>query len=160
MGQQEEGSKQDEPQDTSFSNLPMTGLPLAGAIFGMCLGGPVGLLAGAKLGGVAAVGGSILGYTGASVIKEQKEIRAHIDDYYMKEPELYTLTPREEVVLARRRQSERAPPESPRRFGSRRERLLVPGSPEGRWREAEREGRHQEGGEAPWGEEGREETWR
>ena len=48
----------------------MAGLPLVGAMFGLCLGGPVGLLAGAKLGGVAAVGGSILGYTGASVIKE------------------------------------------------------------------------------------------
>ena len=24
-----------------FSTLPMTGLPLAGAIFGLCLGGPV-----------------------------------------------------------------------------------------------------------------------
>ena len=25
----------------NFSSLPMTGLPLAGAFFGMCLGGPV-----------------------------------------------------------------------------------------------------------------------
>ena len=38
----------------------MAGLPLAGALFGLCLGGPVGLLAGAKVGGLAAVGGSIL----------------------------------------------------------------------------------------------------
>ena len=30
-------------------------------------GGPVGMMAGIKLGGVVAVGGSILGYTGAKV---------------------------------------------------------------------------------------------
>ena len=45
------------------------GLPIAGAILGLCVGGPVGLLAGAKLGGVAAISGSILGYTGASIIR-------------------------------------------------------------------------------------------
>merc|ERR1712173_151786 len=53
---------------------PIASLPLAGAVFGLCLGGPVGLMAGAKIGGVAAIGGSILGYAGASVIKEQKEM--------------------------------------------------------------------------------------
>ena len=62
-------------------------------------------LAGVKLGGVAAVGGSILGYTGACVIKEQKDIRKHIDDHYKNEPKLYVLTPKEEAVLARRRAS-------------------------------------------------------
>ena len=35
----------------------------------------MGILAGAKLGGVAAIGGSILGYTGASIIREQREMR-------------------------------------------------------------------------------------
>ena len=48
------------------------------------MGGPVGLLAGAKLGGLAAIGGSILGYTGASVIREKREVRrlllAHSQD--------------------------------------------------------------------------------
>ena len=119
-------------ENPNLSNLPMTGLPLAGALFGMCLGGPVGLLAGVKLGGVAAVGGSILGYTGASVIKEQKEMREHIDEYYTKEPDLYTLTPREEVMLTKRRQSERTPPQSPGRLsasGSRSSRVLPPPSP-------------------------------
>merc|ERR1719369_1644679 len=91
---------------TSYSSVPMAGLPLVGAMFGLCLGGPVGVLAGAKLGGVAAVGGSILGYTGASVIKDQRELRNYIDEYYTKEPDLYTLTPREEVMLTKRRQSE------------------------------------------------------
>ena len=135
---EEDGKKEGEVEDNggddpNLSSLPMTGLPLAGALFGMCLGGPVGLLAGVKLGGVAAVGGSILGYTGASVIKEQKEMREHIDEYYTKEPDLYTLTPREEVLLTKRRQSERTPPQSPGRFsassGSRRERILPPPSP-------------------------------
>ena len=35
----------------------------------------MGILAGAKLGGVAAIGGGILGYTGASIIREQREMR-------------------------------------------------------------------------------------
>ena len=47
----------------------MAGLPMIGALMGMCLGGPVGFLAGVKIGGLAAVGGSILGYTGASVVR-------------------------------------------------------------------------------------------
>ena len=51
------------------------GLPLAGAVLGLCVGGPVGIIAGAKLGSLAAIGGSILGYTGASIIREQREMR-------------------------------------------------------------------------------------
>jgi len=35
--------------------------PMAGAFLGTCLGGPVGFLAGVKIGGLAAVGGGILG---------------------------------------------------------------------------------------------------
>jgi len=104
--------------DMDYSSVPMAGLPLVGAMFGLCLGGPVGLLAGVKLGGVAAVGGSILGYTGASVIKEQKEMRTYIDDHYKNEPDLYVLTPREESNLQRRRLSERIPPDSPRHLPS------------------------------------------
>ena len=34
---------------------------MAGAVLGTCLGGPVGLLAGVKIGGLAAIGGSIFG---------------------------------------------------------------------------------------------------
>eukprot|EP00090_Calanus_glacialis_P021948 TRINITY_DN33853_c0_g1_i1.p1 TRINITY_DN33853_c0_g1~~TRINITY_DN33853_c0_g1_i1.p1 ORF type:complete len:342 (-),score=85.99 TRINITY_DN33853_c0_g1_i1:104-1129(-) len=109
----------DKPgMDMDYSSVPMAGLPLVGAMFGLCLGGPVGLLAGVKLGGVAAVGGSILGYTGASVIKEQKEMRTYIDDHYKKQPDLYVLTPREEAILNRRRLSERTPPDSPRHLPS------------------------------------------
>lgn len=50
------------------------------------------------------MGGSILGYTGASVISEHKELREYIDEHYEKEPELYVQSPREEA-LARRRSS-------------------------------------------------------
>ena len=96
----------------------MAGLPLVGAMFGLCLGGPVGLLAGAKLGGVAAVGGSILGYTSASVIKDQRELRGYIDEHYKKEPELYVLSPREEAILNRRRMSDRTPPDGTRHLPS------------------------------------------
>ena len=35
--------------------------PMAGAVLGTCLGGPVGVLAGIKIGGLAAIGGSIFG---------------------------------------------------------------------------------------------------
>ena len=89
-----------------------------GAMFGLCLGGPVGLLAGVKslfcfhpcndsslqvkLGGVAAVGGSILGYAGASVVREQRELRTYIDGHYVREPDLYVLSPKEEAELTRR----------------------------------------------------------
>ena len=34
---------------------------MAGAVLGTCLGGPVGFLAGVKIGGLAAVGGSLFG---------------------------------------------------------------------------------------------------
>ena len=40
---------------------PSTVYPMAGAVLGTCLGGPVGLLAGVKIGGLAAIGGSIFG---------------------------------------------------------------------------------------------------
>ena len=54
--------KEDNKEEGDYSSsVPMAGLPLAGAMMGLCLGGPVGVLAGVKLGGVAAVGGSLLG---------------------------------------------------------------------------------------------------
>ena len=110
--------KTKDEANMSYSSVPMAGLPLVGAIFGLCLGGPIGLLAGAKLGGVAAVGGSILGYTGASVVKEQRELRDYIDDHYKKEPDLYVLSPKDEAILNRRRMSDRTPPEGSRHLPS------------------------------------------
>ena len=35
--------------------------PLAGALIGGTVGGPIGLIAGAKLGGLAAIGGGVIG---------------------------------------------------------------------------------------------------
>ena len=40
---------------------PNIAYPLAGAFLGTCLGGPVGLLAGVKIGGIAAVSGMVFG---------------------------------------------------------------------------------------------------
>ena len=97
---------------------------------GLCLGGPVGVLAGAKLGGVAAVGGSILGYTGAMVIKEQRELRTYIDDHYKREPDLYVLSPRDESIL-NRRMSIRTPPEGGRHLPGQRTGSLYKRGPGG-----------------------------
>ena len=47
--------------------------PLTGALIGTCIGGPVGLLAGLKIGGLAALGGSLLGYTGGKALKAIQE---------------------------------------------------------------------------------------
>ena len=49
--------------------------PLAGAFLGSCLGGPVGFLAGVKIGGLAAVGGGILGKVPSVVFLDYKIIR-------------------------------------------------------------------------------------
>lgn len=43
--------------------------PVVGALLGTCVGGPIGLVAGIKAGGLAAVGCGILGFTGGSVLK-------------------------------------------------------------------------------------------
>ena len=51
---------------------------------------------------MAAVGGSILGYAGASVVREQRELRTYIDEHYVREPDLYVLSPKEEAELTRR----------------------------------------------------------
>ncbi|XP_068966596.1 syntaxin-17 [Bombus flavifrons] len=50
----------------------VTMYPLAGAVIGTCIGGPVGLLAGLKVGGLTALGCGILGFTGASIIKKKE----------------------------------------------------------------------------------------
>ncbi|KYN04366.1 PREDICTED: syntaxin-17 [Cyphomyrmex costatus] len=46
--------------------------PLAGAMLGTCIGGPIGLIAGLKIGGLAAVGCGILGFTGGSLLKKKQ----------------------------------------------------------------------------------------
>ena len=58
------GSKSDENNDSET-------LPMIGAMFiASCLGGPVCILAGMKLGMFAAVGGGIVGYTTGKMFAE------------------------------------------------------------------------------------------
>lgn len=48
--------------------------PLCGAVLGFCVAGPVGMVAfGLKAGSLAAVGCGVLGATGGTVLKNQKE---------------------------------------------------------------------------------------
>ncbi|XP_035728674.1 syntaxin-17-like [Vespa mandarinia] len=46
--------------------------PLAGALIGTCVGGPIGLFAGLKIGGLTALGCGILGFTGGSILKKKQ----------------------------------------------------------------------------------------
>lgn len=46
--------------------------PLAGVIIGTCIGGPIGLVAGLKIGGLAAISGGLLGFTGATILKKKQ----------------------------------------------------------------------------------------
>lgn len=47
--------------------------PITGALIGTCIGGPVGLLAGLKIGSLAAIGGTVLGFAGGKGLKEWQE---------------------------------------------------------------------------------------
>lgn len=47
--------------------------PITGAAIGTCIGGPIGFVAGLKLGGLAAIGCGITGYFGGKLLKEQDE---------------------------------------------------------------------------------------
>lgn len=60
--------------------------PIVGALVGTCMGGPIGLLVGAKAGGVAAIGCGILGFTGGSVLKSNSSmIQEGIPGIYVEE---------------------------------------------------------------------------
>ena len=49
-------------------------IPVAGACIGGLIGGPIGLIAGFKMAGVAAaVGGGFIGYQGGKVIKRKRD---------------------------------------------------------------------------------------
>ncbi|KAM4028361.1 syntaxin-17 isoform 2-T2 [Anomaloglossus baeobatrachus] len=49
-------------------------LPAAGALIGGIVGGPIGLMAGFKVAGIAtAIGGGLLGFTGGKVLQKKKE---------------------------------------------------------------------------------------
>ncbi|NWW95307.1 STX17 protein, partial [Rhynochetos jubatus] len=52
----------------------LAALPVAGAVIGGVMGGPIGLLAGFKVAGIAAaLGGGILGFTGGKLIQRRKQ---------------------------------------------------------------------------------------
>ncbi|KAF7988397.1 hypothetical protein HCN44_000970 [Aphidius gifuensis] len=54
------------------SRYKVAAYPLAAAFIGSCLGGPVGLLAGIKLGGLTAIACGLLGYTGGTLVKNKQ----------------------------------------------------------------------------------------
>ncbi|EZA60598.1 hypothetical protein DMN91_000947 [Ooceraea biroi] len=58
------------------SRYKVAAYPIAGAMIGTCIGGPIGLIAGMKIGGLAALGCGILGFTGGSLLKK-KQIESH-----------------------------------------------------------------------------------
>lgn len=47
--------------------------PIAGAVIGGCLGGPVGFIAGMKLGGLAALSCGFIGYAGGQLLKKKQQ---------------------------------------------------------------------------------------
>ncbi|XP_045419097.1 syntaxin-17 isoform X1 [Lemur catta] len=52
----------------------LAALPVAGALIGGAVGGPIGLLAGFKVAGIAAaLGGGVLGFTGGKLIQRRKQ---------------------------------------------------------------------------------------
>ncbi|XP_056105435.1 syntaxin-17 [Rhinichthys klamathensis goyatoka] len=56
------------------ARLKLAVLPVAGAVVGGVLGGPLGLLAGFKVAGVAAaVGGGLLGFAGGNIIQRKRK---------------------------------------------------------------------------------------
>ena len=62
--------RRDTPSFSRSNSLAT--IPMAGAVLvGTCLGGPVGFLAGLKIGAFVGVGGSLLGYSTANMVEEQ-----------------------------------------------------------------------------------------
>ncbi|XP_053685000.1 syntaxin-17 [Sabethes cyaneus] len=50
--------------------------PMCGALLGSCIGGPIGLIVGLKAGGLAAIGGGLVGFAGGKFVKNDDEIDA------------------------------------------------------------------------------------
>ncbi|XP_022111877.1 syntaxin-17-like [Acanthaster planci] len=61
------------------STIKAAVLPVGGAIIGGCLGGPVGLYAGLKVGTVAAIGGSALGFVSGRLLKKRRDKQASVE---------------------------------------------------------------------------------
>ena len=71
-----------EKKEEERSQLPV--VPMAGAVvIASVLGGPVCLMAGIKLGMVAALGGGIMGYTTGRMIEEHGETESMLKGEYM-----------------------------------------------------------------------------
>ncbi|XP_058057620.1 syntaxin-17 [Anopheles bellator] len=51
--------------------------PLAGALLGTCIGGPIGLVVGLKAGGLAAIGGGLVGFASGKMIKNVDDVSAN-----------------------------------------------------------------------------------
>lgn len=47
--------------------------PIVGAVIGGCIAGPIGLVTGLKVGGLAFLSGTALGFTGGRILKKKKE---------------------------------------------------------------------------------------
>ncbi|XP_062987279.1 syntaxin-17 isoform X1 [Elgaria multicarinata webbii] len=66
----EEGTK----NLSKAAKYKLAALPVAGALIGGIVGGPIGLLAGFKVAGIAAaLGGGVLGFTGGKLIQRKKQ---------------------------------------------------------------------------------------
>lgn len=60
--------------------LKTAAYPLTGAFLGTVIGGPVGMIAGFKIGGLAALGCAIAGYTGGKLFKKvHEEENPHVE---------------------------------------------------------------------------------
>uniref|UniRef100_G3P2W2 Syntaxin-17 n=1 Tax=Gasterosteus aculeatus aculeatus TaxID=481459 RepID=G3P2W2_GASAC len=65
----------------------LTVLPFAGALLGGVLGGPLGLLAGFKVAGVAAaLGGGALGFAGGNIVQKHRKARVDLQMKQRSEP--------------------------------------------------------------------------
>jgi len=68
-----ENVKEGEKTLAKAAKLKTVLYPITGALLGTCIGGPIGLLAGLKIGGLAALGGTVLGFTGGRAVKKWQE---------------------------------------------------------------------------------------
>lgn len=56
--------------DFFYFRLKAVAYPVTGAFLGGVIGGPIGLVAGLKVGGIAAIGCAIAGYTGGKLLNK------------------------------------------------------------------------------------------
>ncbi|XP_046643546.1 syntaxin-17-like [Daphnia pulicaria] len=68
-----ENVKEGQQNLAKAAKFKATMYPVTGALIGTCIGGPVGFLAGLKIGGLAALGGSLLGFASGRGLKKWQE---------------------------------------------------------------------------------------